>query len=494
MNLDIRRRMPVAVGLAPFCATAGLTWATVVIGTSIDWTLYAIATGLLLISVGLALLQERGVWSFRPGSVVAALVLLAAIALLRSSAGGINSGVAVISLIPVFYVALLGERRWQLHIVLLALAALYLVPIVLVGPPAYPQSQYRAATLTIVVSAIIGLATQRLVRRVRHEATQALSRERMLVQISDLVRRLSGSARVRREVCEAARTIGEGCMAILFEPVRRAGTMRSTMVALDPDVDAQRVPDSIEFSLRERNAVTEAFVSGEAILLTDDVEARVASVALWRAVGEPQSMLYEPLMMGPEPLGVLVVGWPARIKRNGTRATVVALLAHETAALIERADRLSRLADMASTDPLTGLPNRRAWEARLSHTLSAGQPFTIAMFDLDHFKDFNDTYGHPAGDRLLRETASVWRDELRGGDMLARLGGEEFGLLLPGCDQRRTMEVIERLRGLVCDGQTCSAGFAERREGEPADEVIARADAALYEAKASGRDRTCVSV
>lgn len=100
MNLDIRRRMPVAVGLAPFCATAGLTWATVVIGTSIDWTLYAIATGLLLISVGLALLQERGVWSFRPGSVVAALVLLAAIALLRSSAGGINSGVAVISSPP----------------------------------------------------------------------------------------------------------------------------------------------------------------------------------------------------------------------------------------------------------------------------------------------------------------------------------------------------------------------------------------------------------
>ncbi len=77
--------------------------------------------------------------------------------------------------------------------------------------------------------------------------------------------------------------------------------------------------------------------------------------------------------------------------------------------------------------------------------------------------------------------------------MLARLGGEEFGLLLAGCERGAAVEVIERLRRLVREGQTCSAGFAEHREGESADEVLARADAALYEAKAAGRDRACMS-
>jgi diguanylate cyclase (GGDEF)-like protein len=73
---------------------------------------------------------------------------------------------------------------------------------------------------------------------------------------------------------------------------------------------------------------------------------------------------------------------------------------------------------MASTDALTGLPNRRAWETHLDRALLDGQPFVLAMLDLDHFKSFNDTRGHPAGDRLLKETAAAWREELRSGDFL----------------------------------------------------------------------------
>jgi diguanylate cyclase (GGDEF)-like protein len=205
-------------------------------------------------------------------------------------------------------------------------------------------------------------------------------------------------------------------------------------------------------------------------------------------------MLYEPLMRGSQPVGVLVVGWEGEVRAAGARATVVALLAHEAAAVIDRADTLSELADMASTDPLTGLPNRRAWDVRVSQALNAGQQFSIAMLDFDHFKEFNDTYGHPAGDRLLKETAAMWREQLRTGDLLARLGGEEFGLLLLDCDNARAVEVIERLRELIYRNRTCSAGFAARLPGESAEAVIARADAALYEAKTSGRDRTCMSV
>jgi diguanylate cyclase (GGDEF)-like protein len=487
MTIQSRRQVPLAMSLAPFAAAASLAWATVVIGTKIDWGLYAIATALLLLAGGLAALQDQGLWRARLGGVISSMVFLAAVGLLRNSAGGSNSGTAVIALIPVFYIALVGQGRGQLYFVLAALAIFYLAPIVVVGPPAYPHSQYRAAALTVVVSAIIGLATQRLVRRERHDATEALSREQMLVQVNDLVRRLSRSTEARVDVCEAARTIGQACMAVLYEPVRGAGTMRSTAI-VGPDAEP------IEISLRERNAVTECFLSGKPSLVDDGAEEQVGSIDLWEAAGRPQSLLYEPLMIGAETLGVLVVGWPARIRHEGTRASLVALLAHEAAAVIDRADTLRKLRDMASTDPLTGLPNRRAWDTHLDRALHQGQPVTIAMLDFDHFKAFNDAFGHPAGDRLLKETAASWREQLRAGDMLARLGGEEFGLLLPGCEHGAAVEVIERLRHLVREGQTCSAGFAEHREGESADQVLARADAALYEAKAAGRDRACMSV
>jgi diguanylate cyclase (GGDEF)-like protein len=187
---------------------------------------------------------------------------------------------------------------------------------------------------------------------------------------------------------------------------------------------------------------------------------------------------------------VLVIGWPEEIQAGGTHTTIASLLAHEAAAVIARADVLDNLADEAQTDPLTGLPNRRAWDAQVKRVHSQGGQLVIAMIDFDHFKYFNDTYGHPAGDRLLKETAAAWRDQLRTGDLLARLGGEEFGLLLLDCDPDIATEVTERLRASVSDNWTCSAGIAVGRPGESAEDTIARADVALYEAKAAGRDRT----
>lgn len=119
---------------------------------------------------------------------------------------------------------------------------------------------------------------------------------------------------------------------------------------------------------------------------------------------------------------------------------------------------------------------------------------TIAMLDLDNFKRFNDTFGHPAGDRLLKETTAAWRDALRPEDLVARLGGEEFGLLLFDCDLAAAVSVTDRLRDLVTHDQTCSLGMAVRHRDEPLDAVMARADRALYNAKAAGRDRACLSV
>jgi diguanylate cyclase (GGDEF)-like protein len=164
------------------------------------------------------------------------------------------------------------------------------------------------------------------------------------------------------------------------------------------------------------------------------------------------------------------------------------------ATAIKRADLLSQLTDMASTDSLTGLPNRRAWETNLHRALLEGEPFVLAMLDLDYFKSFNDTRGHPAGDRLLKETAVAWREELRSGDFLARIGGEEFALLLPHCATKDALAVVDRLRKRVRYEQTCSAGIVVQEPGEDADALMARVDKELYVAKAAGRDRVSLTV
>ena len=111
------------------------------------------------------------------------------------------------------------------------------------------------------------------------------------------------------------------------------------------------------------------------------------------------------------------------------------------------------------------------------------------MLDLDRFKDYNDERGHQAGDRLLKQVSGAWREMLRPSDMLARYGGEEFSLVLPNCPIEKGMEVVERLREYMVAGQTCSAGIAAWDGEEPPDALVRRADAALYEAKAAGRDR-----
>jgi diguanylate cyclase (GGDEF)-like protein len=473
-------------GLAPFAGAAVLAWVLVIIGSSVEWTQYAASVGLLLLSGALTVATRRGVRRAWSGAVPASLLFLAAVGLLRNSAGGISTGAGGLSLIPVFATALYTRSRRQLVCVLAGVAVFYLAPIILVGAPSYPDSQYRAALLSVFVSSIIGLATQRLVANVRHQAGQARNRERMLEQVGSVVRSLLGSSQARRDVCEAAKTISDAKAAVLYEPAPESAGLRCTAAA-GIDVPAG------DIAAGTHKALIEAFRSGSPRLITDNVEVEFGGLELYEAAGCPESILFQPLLHGSLPLGVLVVGWSAAVPVDGPRATVVALLAHEAAAAIERADALDLLTDMAETDPLTGLSNRRAWDAHLRQAVGEQRQFTIAILDLDHFKEFNDTHGHPAGDRLLKETTAAWREQLRTGDLLARTGGEEFALLLLDTDRKTAVEVIERLRECVSEDRTCSAGIAVRIADEPSESVIARADRALYRAKDSGRDRAFVS-
>ena len=142
----------------------------------------------------------------------------------------------------------------------------------------------------------------------------------------------------------------------------------------------------------------------------------------------------------------------------------------------EREALLAEIQSLASSDALTGLPNRRALDDQLpremARALRSETPLCLAIVDIDHFKAYNDTHGHLAGDAVLRDCAAAWDDSLRGEDTILRFGGEEFLVVLPNCEPTDAFEIVERLRAATPAGQTCSAGLALWRAGESVDELV----------------------
>ncbi len=199
----------------------------------------------------------------------------------------------------------------------------------------------------------------------------------------------------------------------------------------------------------------------------------------------PEAALYSPL-------GGLGQSLPwAALAALALAAILVLIL------VMRLSDSRAAMTRMSLTDQLTGVANRRAWEVELPRELARAQrfgtPLSVALLDLDHFKEFNDHHGHQAGDQLLVEAARAWSAQVRGTDMLARYGGEEFGLLLPGTPRAAIESTVDRVRRATPAGCTASAGGAEWDGSETAAELIARVDIALYAAKDAGRERTVVA-
>ena len=151
----------------------------------------------------------------------------------------------------------------------------------------------------------------------------------------------------------------------------------------------------------------------------------------------------------------------------------------------------------ATTDNLTGLLNRRSFEDQASKLRRKESVMSIAMADLDNFKLLNDTYGHEAGDRALRQFARVLNESVRDEDLVCRHGGEEFVVALPGCTAERVHEILDVVQsklevaidGAGLPGFTVSFGVVQAGHQEDLPAVINRADAALFEAKRDGRNR-----
>jgi diguanylate cyclase (GGDEF)-like protein len=214
--------------------------------------------------------------------------------------------------------------------------------------------------------------------------------------------------------------------------------------------------------------------------------------------------LAAPILSQDELLGVVAIGGSRQ--SAAYQRWLVALVAELTAVAIiaARARRDVRLE--TGTDPLTGLYNRRylmeQFATELGRAEAYGSPLSVILFDIDHFKQFNDRNGHPAGDACLKAVAKILNDVTRGSDFVARYGGEEFILVTVDSDRDRAVGHAERIRAAVQGADipgakdqpygylSVSAGVASYPEdGETIDELIAAADAALYESKRKGRNR-----
>jgi diguanylate cyclase (GGDEF)-like protein len=193
---------------------------------------------------------------------------------------------------------------------------------------------------------------------------------------------------------------------------------------------------------------------------------------------------------------------PVYGKKGEIRAKII--LMRDVTQVTELVEQL-RLA--AYTDMLTGIFNRRHFlelaEMNFERADRSGDPLCFAMFDLDHFKNVNDTWGHEAGDKVLQNFAAILKQSVRPYDIVGRFGGEEFVIVTVDINLDNARQLIERVRTNVEASSveyngvtirvTCSAGIAEYRKGEAFYDLVRRADRAMYEAKESGRNRVCLA-
>jgi diguanylate cyclase (GGDEF)-like protein len=173
-------------------------------------------------------------------------------------------------------------------------------------------------------------------------------------------------------------------------------------------------------------------------------------------------------------------------------------------AVFARAQRARQLADMMTKDSLTGLLQHARVKERLSHELQrserTGEPLSVVMLDIDHFKKVNDSYGHLIGDQVISSLANLLKQQLRKTDIIGRYGGEEFLLILPDCNQQQALGLVEQLRQSFAslpfsfDYQnfhcTFSAGISQAKTSDETDQLIDQADKALYSSKHAGRNQT----
>ncbi|MBO0902262.1 PleD family two-component system response regulator [Jiella sonneratiae] len=331
-----------------------------------------------------------------------------------------------------------------------------------------------------------------------------------------LMSRLRSLTRLKR-ITDELRSRAETAMQLVggeIEMLRQLATGRSRTLAF---VEAEAEGRSIARRLRGETDLT-VLASADAVLAAApeadvvlvDLEARDADpLRLISQLRSAEATRLLPILALAEPgdearaARALELGANDYVPRPIDRNELAARL--RTQLRRKRYDEglrqsLQQTIELAVTDPLTGLHNRRFLDIHLGRAAASGGGFALALFDIDHFKRINDGFGHDAGDAVLREFARRLKAETRASDLACRFGGEEFAVLMPGADAATAAGVAERIRLAVSDAAfpvdgeglavTVSAGVAVAEgPAEGAAGILKRADTALYEAKRAGRNR-----
>lgn len=237
------------------------------------------------------------------------------------------------------------------------------------------------------------------------------------------------------------------------------------------------------------------------VVSTADSDALNACAQLrGRACGRAAAVCVPVSFMG-RAIGVLHAAGPVDAPLSAEQAQHLATLGAQIGVRIGTVRAFEKTQIQAATDGLTGLPNRRTLEQRMRALAASNADFVVVMCDLDHFKLLNDTHGHTAGDNALRLFSDVLRHSLRESDSVGRWGGEEFAFVLDNSNAQAADELVERLRkSLAATLQlgkaprfTASFGIADTSMSRRPEMLVQLADVALYQAKASGRDRACIA-
>lgn len=253
---------------------------------------------------------------------------------------------------------------------------------------------------------------------------------------------------------------------------------------------------------REVSFCAHAIVCPDQPLIVSDArnDARFADNPL--VLGEPNIRFYAgaPLVLPTgEALGTVCVADSKPRELGPEQLEALGALSRQVVALLEMRRLLTELETISTTDGLTGLRNRRAFDERLleehQRSMRSRQPFSLLLIDIDLFKSYNDEFGHQAGDDALSEVARILQYTVRNYDMAARYGGEEFAVVLPNTDKAGAMELAERLRKAVERAEwmnrkiTISIGVATLALDQSIPVLIEEADRAMYTAKELGRNR-----
>lgn len=279
------------------------------------------------------------------------------------------------------------------------------------------------------------------------------------------------------------------------------------------DQERERLLGKAAYGLARRDISHISFRLGEGVAgwvaeqgepaLIDDVSRDPRYKALPDSQNRIRSLACMPIAYRDERIGVLTITSPREGAFSQEDVELLRFIATTMALDIDNA----RLRRVAVTDPLTEAYNREFLHQYLPQAIASararGEPLAVAMVDVDHFKDVNDSFGHAVGDHVLADVAQRLRAAIRAGDLLVRYGGEEFLALLPGAGTERALEIAERMRARLEDDPIeverhmiavrVSVGVAELKSGDDEEDIVRRADEALYAAKRQGRNRVEVA-